>query len=385
MTEENKINLVLGATSLVNPLTGIGQYTLNLARELSTISKLDIDYFYAYYWSRVLKVEELIAAGKVKSLIRKYVPCAYKIRRQIQQKAFNSHNLEKIDLYHEPNFLPLNFDGSIVITVHDLSFIRHPQVHPIERVRLMNELLPKAVLNANCIIADSQFTKQEIISEFAIDENKVKVTPLGKSKDFHPRSAIELKHTLDKFGLKYGQYVLTVGTLEPRKNIAQVIAAYQKLPHQFAIRFPLVVVGVRGWKEKGLLSTLDILINQGKAHVLGYVSSEDLVKLYSGARAFVFPSIYEGFGLPPLEAMASGIPVITSNTSSIPEVVESAGLMFDIHDVDTMSQQILMVCEDNTEFNRLSQAGLIQADKFSWKACAEYTLEAYDYALNHQP
>ena len=380
---EKKINLVLGATSLVNPLTGIGQYTLNLARELSTNNKLDIDYFYAYYWSRVLKVEDSLAAGKAKSWIRKYVPYAYKIRRQIQQKAFSTHNLEKIDLYHEPNFLPLNFDGNTVITVHDLSFIRHPQAHPIERVRMMNELLPKAVLNANCIIADSQFTKQEIISEFAIDENKVKVTPLGKSKDFHPRSVIELKNTLNIFGLIYGQYVLTVGTLEPRKNIAQVVAAYKKLPHQFAIRFPLVVVGVRGWKEKGLLSTLDILINQGKAHVLGYVSSEDLAKLYSGARAFVFPSIYEGFGLPPLEAMASGIPVITANNSSIPEVVESAGLMFDIHDVDTMSQQILKVCEDDAEFNRLSQAGLIQADKFSWKACAELTLEAYDYALNH--
>src|SRR5688572_29154998 len=111
MIVEQKINLVIGATSLVNPLTGIAQYTLNLAQELSTTNKLDIDYFYAYHWSRTLKVEDSVAAGKVKSWVRKYIPHSYKIRRHIQQKAFSSHNLEKIDLYHEPNFLPLNFEG----------------------------------------------------------------------------------------------------------------------------------------------------------------------------------------------------------------------------------------------------------------------------------
>ena len=148
MTYEQKTNLVIGASSLVNPLTGIGQYTLNLARELSANDKLDIEYFYSYYWSRTLKVDDSIAAGKVKSWIRKYIPYSYKIRRHIQQKAFSSHDLGRIELYHEPNFLPFKFEGKTVITLHDLSFIRHPQSHPIERVRMMNELIPKALRQA---------------------------------------------------------------------------------------------------------------------------------------------------------------------------------------------------------------------------------------------
>ncbi len=383
MTEHKKLKLAIGATSLVNPLTGIGQYTLNLAKELSTYDKFDIDYFYIFYWSKTLKVENAIATSKTKSWLRRNVPYSYKIRRGIQEKAFKIGTTTKFDLYHEPNFLPLNFDSRTIVTIHDLSYIRHPKAHPIERVRIMNSLMPKAIEKSDCIIADSEFTKQEILSEFSISEIKIKVTPLGKSLDFYPRLESELQDILTKYGLKFGQYTLTVGTLEPRKNIIQVIKAYQNLPHRFAIQFPLVVVGVRGWKESSLLKDLDNLVRQNKAMVLGFVSAEELPKLYSGARMFVFPSIYEGFGLPPLEAMASGIPVITSNTSSIPEVVGSAGLLFEINDVDTMCQQIIKVYEDDAVFNSLSQAGLIQADKFSWKKCAELTLEAYDYALNN--
>ena len=383
MIENKKIKLAIGATSLVNPLTGIGQYTLNLAKQLSTDNKFDLDYFYGFYWSKTLKIEDTIATSALKSWIRKNIPYSYKIRRGVQKKAFNSANLKDFDLYHEPNFLPLSYECKTVVTIHDLSYIRHPHAHPIERVRIMNELLPEAIEKSNCIIADSEFTKQEIISEFSLDALKIKVVPLGKSAEFYPRLEIELEDTLTKYGLKFGQYTLTVGTLEPRKNITQVIKAYQNLPHSFAIQFPLVVVGVRGWKESNLLKELDKLISQNKAFVLGFVSDEDLPKLYSGARTFVFPSIYEGFGLPPLEAMASGIPVITSNTSSIPEVVGKSGLMFDIGDVETLSKQIMQVSESNVEFARLSQAGLLQARHFTWKETAQLTSNAYDYALEN--
>lgn len=383
MVNSKKINLAIGATSLVNPITGIGQYTFNLAKELSTDNKFDIDYFYTYYWSKALKVEDSIATGSIKSWIRKNIPYSYKIRRGIQKKAFNKGNFNKFDLYHEPNFLPLSFSCKTVVTIHDLSYIHHPNAHPVERVRIMNDLLPGAIEKSNCIIADSEFTKKEIITAFSSESSKIKVTPLGKAAEFYPRPESELTATLLKYGLKFGQYSLCVGTLEPRKNIIQVIKAYQNLPHRFALQFPLVVVGMRGWKESVLLKELDKLIKQNKAFVLGFVSAEDLPKLYCGARSFVFPSLYEGFGLPPLEAMACGTPVIAANTSSIPEVIGTAGLMFNINDVDMLGQHLMGVCEDDAEFNRLSQAGLIQADKFSWKKCAELTIEAYDYALNN--
>jgi len=380
---DNQLNLIVGATSLVQPLTGIGQYTLNLAQELSANPRLNIDYFYGYSWAKTPEVRDRINAGKVRNFVRKFIPSAYELRRFAQQKTFNLHNSKsRADIYHEPNFLPLEFDGPTVITVHDLSYIRHPEAHPLERVRVMNKLLPPAIEKSSCIIADSNFTKSEIVSEFNIDSNKIRVTQLGKSADFYPRSKAETQDVLKKYNLKQGKYLLAVGTLEPRKNLTQVVSAYRNLPSDLARQFPLVIVGVRGWKEAGLLTELEILLKEKKAFLLGYVPANDLPYLYSGARAFVFPSLYEGFGLPPLEAMACGTPVITSNTSSIPEVVGNAGLMAEIGDVDTMKSYIERVCEDEAECIQLSAAGIEQASKFSWQECAKQTFDAYLFALN---
>jgi glycosyltransferase involved in cell wall biosynthesis len=381
--ENRQINLIVGATSLVQPLTGIGQYTLNLAQELTKNPQLSIDYFYGLSWSKAAVIRDLHSAGKFKSIVRKFLPNSYELRRFAQQKAFNLHKHKiKADIYHEPNFLPLEFDGPTVITVHDLSYIRHPDAHPFERVRVMNKLLPPAIEKSSCIIADSNFTKSEIVSEFNIDCNKVRVTQLGKSSDFYPRSVAETQDVLKKYNLNPGKFLLAVGTLEPRKNLTQVISAYRKLPSDLARQFPLVIVGVRGWKVQGLLTELELLLKENKAYLLGYVPASDLPYLYCGARAFVFPSLYEGFGLPPLEAMACGTPVITSNTSSIPEVVGDAGFMVSIGDVDQMKNYIEEICEDDAVHLKLSAAGIEQAGKFSWAECARQTFDAYLFALN---
>lgn len=391
MRENNKINLVIGATSLIQPLTGIGQYTLNLAQELSLNLNLNIDYFNGYSWTKDPSVRVISTSNtkvlpnfaSFKKVIRNVVPKAYELRRFAQQQAFNRRSSKlKVDIYHEPNFLPLEFNGPTAITVHDLSYIRHAEAHPAERIRVMNKLLPQAIEKSNCIIADSHFTKAEILREFKIDSNKVHVTHLGKSSDFHHRSQIDSQKILHKYNLTYGNYILAVGTLEPRKNLTQVISAYRLLPSKIAKKFPLVLVGVRGWKEKGLLNELETLLKENKAYILGYVPANDLPFLYSGARAFVFPSLYEGFGLPPLEAMSCGTPVITSNTSSIPEVVGSAGLMVSIGDVDAMKSHIEAVCEDDNVHTKLSIAGLKQSENFSWAECANQTFDAYQYALN---
>ena len=385
MSKQKQINLILGATSLVQPLTGIGQYTLRLSQELEKNNQLQTSYFNGYAWSSSANVRSLPNIGKLKKFVSKYLPYAYEFRRIAQQKAFNlSDNKLKANVYHEPNFLPLEFDGPTVITVHDLSYIRHPEAHPYQRVRIMRKLLPAAIEKSNCIIADSHFTKHEIASEFAVDVNKIHVTHLGTSKEFYPRPPFEIQDILNKYKLIAGQYVLTVGTLEPRKNLIQVISAYQIMPAELALKFPLVIVGIKGWKEKTLLKELEILLEQKKAFLLGYVPSADLPYIYCGARVFVFPSIYEGFGLPPLEAMACGTPIITSNTSSIPEVVGQAGLMVNISDVDMMKNHLVMVCEDDQLHAELSIAGLKQSKKFSWAECARQTFDAYQYALNGQ-
>lgn len=379
---KSNIKVALGTSSLISPLTGIGNYTLNIAKELAGRDDVNIECFYGHKWSNKIETINIPKANALKKMVRKILPQAYKARRIVQQISFNAgmKNAE-FDVYHEPNFIPFEFSGPRVITVHDLSYLRFPHAHPEDRVRMMTEMLPPAIEHSQCIIADSYFTKMEILSEFGVADEKVHVTHLGKSASFYPRDKLSVSKILEKYSLTMGRYVIAVGTLEPRKNLIQAIQAYQTLPDKLAKEFPLVIVGMRGWKEKGLVSDLDNLISQGKAKMLGYVPSDELPYLYSGARSLVFPSLYEGFGLPVLEAMACGAPIIASNSSSIPEVVGEAGLLVDVGDVDTMASSILTLCEDDSEFLRLSEQGLIQADKFSWEQCAKDTYSAYQYAL----
>ena len=382
MSSQDQINLIVGATSLVQPLTGIGQYTLRLVAELAKNEHINTNYFNGYSWSTSASVRSFPNIGNLKKNISKFLPYAYEFRRFAQQKAFNVGNHKiKADVYHDPNFLPLVFDGPTVITVHDLSYIRHPEVHPYQRVRIMRKLLPPAIEKSSCIIADSHFTKSEIAKEFSIDVNKIKVIHLGVSEEFYPRTNAESQQVLNKYNLIVGKFILAVGTLEPRKNLIQVISAYLLMSSELALEFPLVIVGVRGWKEKGFLKELEKLLFEKKAFLLGYVPSNELPFIYSGARAFIFPSLYEGFGLPPLEAMACGTPVITSNTSSIPEVVGDAGSTVSIGDVDALKNYIEILCRDDLIHTKYAAAGITQAAKFSWADCAKKTLEAYQFAM----
>lgn len=376
------IKVAVGATSLITPLTGIGNYTLNLTKLLLDNPLIEMEGFYGYRWSKKLEPLTVRNIGKIKKVVSRLIPYSYASRRIAYQIAFNS-GIKKggFDLYHEPNFLPFEFKGATVITVHDLSYIRHPQAHPKERIRIMSELLPSAIENSQCIIADSHFTKLEICSEFSVPSSKIHVTHLGKSPSFYPRIKSDIPKVLQKYKLNLGQYVIAVGTLEPRKNLIQAIHTYQALPDKLAKRFPLTIVGMRGWKEEGLISDLNILIRQGKAKMLGYVSDHDLPYLYSGARSLIFPSLYEGFGLPILEAMACGTPVVASDSSSIPEVIGDAGILVEVGDVDIMKMSIEKICEDDEAFSRLSSLGITQAKKFSWEKCAEETYSAYQYAL----
>lgn len=380
---KQKISVLIGSTSLIKPLTGIGNYTLNLCNALTTRDDIELEYFYGAQAkkSNELKVVDSLHANKLKKYIRKFIPYAYKVRRFLEQNRFKAAGLEKIDVYHEPNFIPLDFNGPIVITVHDLSYLRYPEVHPKERVQMMNELMPVSIDKADCIIADSYFTKDEIVAEFKVDKANVHVTHLGKAPEYFPRSDFEVERVTKKFGLVAGKYTLAVGTIEPRKNLIQAIKAYQMLPKEIATLYPLVIVGMRGWKEDSVYLELLSLVEEKKAVILGYVDFDDLPILYSGARALIFPSLYEGFGLPVLEAMACGTPVIATNTSSIPEVVGEAGILIDIGDIKTMQKNIEALCLDNSLYQKYSDLGLKQATNFSWERCAQKTYEAYLYAI----
>ena len=382
--ERQSIRVVIGAASLIKPLTGIGVYTLNLSKVLSMHPNLNIEYLYANKRSKALETVNAPLLSKIKKLISRYIPRAYHVRQAMEQYVFNSGLGEKkFDLYHEPNFIPKKFDGPTVITVHDLSYIRFPEAHPAARVKMMEEMLPAAIVAADCIIADSYSTKREIMLEFDVPDEKIHVTHLGKAEGFYPRLQPEVIEVTKKYSLVSGEYNVVVGTIEPRKNLIQAIRAYKLLPDEVSKRFPLAIIGARGWKETGVLSELNALVEQDKVKMLGYVDSEDLPMLYTGARCLLFPSMYEGFGLPVLESMACGTPVVACNSSSIPEVIGDAGMLVEVGDAQGMKDCIERLCFDDAERSRLSGVGLVQAEKFSWENCAEQTYAAYLYALEH--
>lgn len=382
LRDSEPLHIALSTSSLIRPLTGIGQYTLHVSEALSRQTDLAMHYFYGYEWADAALPREVPNLAFAKKWFKRLVPQPYEVSRAIQQNRFNAGlSSRRPALYHEPNFLPFDFDGPTILTIHDLSYLRFPETHPDLRVRVMNKLLPPAIERAAHLLADSEFTRQEVIAEFGVPADRITTTLLGVSKQFRPRNALQCEAVLRRRGLTYGGFVLAVGTLEPRKNLLQVIRAYVGLPSRIALRYPLVIVGGTGWKSEGTAAELNALLANGRARQLGYLPEGELPIIYSAARMFVFPSLYEGFGLPAAEAMASGVPVIASDRASLPEVVGDAGVTVAPSDVDGMRNAILKLAEDDRERGLRAARGLAQAQNFSWARCARQTANAYRRVL----
>ena len=376
--EEAPLRVALSTSSLIRPLTGIGQYTLHVAGALARHPDLEMQFFYGYDWSSSAEPRAIKHLAPFKKWFKRLMPKPYEVSRAFQQNRFTaglaSH---KPEIYHEPNYLPFDFDGPTILTIHDLSYLRYPETHPDLRVRIMNKLLPRAIERAAHLLADSEFTRREVMETFGVAPDRITTTLLGVSKSFYPRSAGECAAVLRRHDLTHRGYVLAVGTLEPRKNLLQVIRAYVGLPSRVARRYPLVIVGGSGWKSENTDAELNALVIDKRARRLGYVHEDELPVIYSGARMFVFPSLYEGFGLPAAEAMASGVPVIASDRASLPEVVGDAGVTIAPEDVDGMRQAIQRLAEDDDERAYREQVGLAQAERFSWARCADLTADVY--------
>lgn len=283
---------------------------------------------------------------------------------------------KRCGLYHEPNNIPMHWAGPCVTTVHDLSVLRHPEWHPADRVRWYEREFCTSLGRVNHFIAVSQFTKQEMIDLVGVDPECITVVPLGPRAVFRPRDTTQVNNWLKSHGYRT-EYVLSVGTLEPRKNLATTLAAYGALPQDCRKRFPLLIAGIGGWGDETVKVMIDRHHLRDDVHMLGYVEDEALAYLYAGARALVWPAHYEGFGLPPLEAMACGTPVIASNTTAIPEVVAGAGLLVDPNDARAVTNTLRRVLEDDSLAGELSANGLARSRAFSWETCAKAHADVY--------
>jgi alpha-1,3-rhamnosyl/mannosyltransferase len=286
----------------------------------------------------------------------------------------------KADLWHFTNYVAPPTNKPFVLTVYDLSFVRHPDFAEPKNLAYLQRFVPDSLERARRIITISDFVRDEILEAFKVPADKVTVTPLAAPPEFSRKvPPAELSNVTDKYGID-GEYFLAVGTLEPRKNLKTLLLAFAAARRQTTEQ--LVVVGGQGWLFE---ETQDLLRKLGlgsRVIFTDYVPARELPALYAGAKLFVFPSFYEGFGIPILEAMAAGTPVICSNTSSLPEVGGTAALYFDPNDTEALKLALRRTLADDQLRARLAEAGREQAAGFTWQRTAELTLAAYRQALN---
>lgn len=381
------MKVILSVEPIKYPLTGIGRYTFELARRVGTLDDVDALRFYASGAMR----DDIPSAQEIASSSNAHVSVANRIKRQLARnklivdlyrlyrKQASTNVLKGLEdhIYHGPNFYLPDFDGPSVVTIHDLSVFTMPQFHPRERVLVLGKEVESALKKATRIVTDSDYIRSEVISYFGLEEDRVGVAKLACDDEFHPRSEPEIKPVLDQYGLGYNGYALYTGTIEPRKNLSNLIDAYGRLPTELKNRYPLVLAGYKGWNNEAIMKRIEKGQRQGWVKYLGFVPQEHLPLLYAGARLFGFPSVYEGFGLPVLEAMASGIPVLTTAVASLPEVGGDAVLYTEPDDVGAMTRALEKGLDDGLWRKRAITAGLARAQSFSWQQCAAETAEIY--------
>lgn len=287
---------------------------------------------------------------------------------------------QPVDLWHFTNYSIMPTTKPYVVTVYDMVHHYYPEYVAAKTLARLQKYLPKTLAGAAHIMAISEATKQSYVEVMGIDPGKITVTLLAADEMFFEQaSPADLAAAKARYALS-DSYLLAVGTLEPRKNLRTLLETFAELkddvPHQ------LVVVGGQGWSFEETAELIGALGLTERVIFTGYAPRTELPALYQGADAFVFPSHYEGFGIPPLEAMASGTPVISSNTSSLPEVVGTAALTFDPNDGEQLRQTLGQLLSDAGLQEELSRKGLAQARQFSWQKMARETLTVYHQAMH---
>lgn len=308
---------------------------------------------------------------------------------QSSLETLDPNSLQNADIYHStylalPEQVKALTGTHLFLTLYDLIPLLYPQ-YSSGYIDSIFEAILSSINEDTWLLSISEATKVDLCSHLKIDPARVFVTPLAADHElFYPvTDAAALGRVRDKYGIQNAPYVLSLCTIEPRKNIDHVIRCFVKLMREKKTPdLQLVLAGSKGWNYDHIFREIDgAEAFKDNIVVTGFVANEDLAALYSGALVFVFPSLYEGFGLPPLEAMQCGVPVITSNTSSLPEVVGEAGIMLDPHDVDGLCQSVLDIYQSTEMRAVMGRKSLERAKQFSWKRCAELTVQAYQTAL----
>lgn len=378
---------------VLSQMAGIGQYTFNLVKNLI---KLDQENNYLLYPVFEYNRDYSFYVKNLQELKHQNVKIAYqnlpkKIVKGLWNKKlsnFNSNLIDlenylkfgNIDLLHSTTFYLPKFKKKCtkVVTIYDVSFMTHPEHHTAETIENCTKGTKEAVNIADIILVISEHTKKDLIEYFKVSADKIIVTYLGKDESFRKvNDSIFINNFLAKHNLPK-DYILFVGSLEPRKNVKGLIKAYAQLSEQLKQNYPLVITGAKGWLNSDIYPLVQDLKLEKYLHFTGYITQEEMPLLYSQSSLFVYPSLYEGFGLPVLEAMACEVPVITSNISSIPEITgENGAILINPNNDEELSNKIKEVLESSILAENLAKNGKLQSEKFSWENCAKETLKIY--------
>jgi len=385
MTDNKKLRIGLEVSSLINhgQDIGAGRYILNLVRSLLDIDRINSYLLFGTHTdTRYLDLAFGLGRGLPDSRIGfRFIKVPEKCIKAQERLRFPPIEFMgfKADVFHCMDYMiPPTFNKNIVLTVHDLAFMRFPEFNFEWFIKKYSRMVAKNIMKSRKVLASSESTGRDIIKFYGTMPDKVEVVHLAASPLFKKFEPNEIdKATVSKFGIK-GPYILSVGTIEPRKDFVTLIKAYNmardKKPESF---HKLVIAGRTGWKSEATYNEYKLSSFKDDIVFTGRISDQELVQLYNQADIFVYTSLFEGFGFPPLEAMSCGLPVICSDSSSIGEVLGDAGILVNPGDICGFADNILKVLSDNGLMERLSIDSLKRAEKFSWEQTARKTLEIF--------
>lgn len=376
------MKIAINTLSLNRTKAGMGNYIKNLVNVLSEIDK-DNTYFVLVsernkdFFRIRQKNFKIINLGKIVTMD---LPRLF--WEQISLPRFLKKN--RIDVLHSPGFvMPIMSKAKNVLTMADMTFFTHPEAHTLAKRAYFWMFMPISIKKADKIISISENTKKDILDHVKVDKKKIRTVHLAADRSFKELNKDKCRKEIKERYDVGSPFILFIGMIEPRKNLERLITAFSELKKKENMQHKLVIVGKKGWKFDSIFKTIKKERLEQEIIFTGYVPDEDLAKFYNAADFFVYPSLYEGFGLPVLEAMACGCPVITSNVSSMPEVAGDAGLLINPESVKDIADAIKKVINDKELQKKMRKQGIKQSSRFSWKKTAEKTLRIYEEVYNN--
>jgi glycosyltransferase involved in cell wall biosynthesis len=376
-----KIRIGIDISRTIEESTGVGYYAKNLVHALAKVDSENDYILYGIFYDCYPKGWKRADIPKTSNfrLHQKNFPSWWADRKWKNFGKYKEKLFGGIDILHSTAFtMPLVSKPKVVVTIHDLSIFIYPEHHTEANYQFVTRNVHQAARRANFIIAVSESSKREVMRFLHMPEEKIGVVYEAAGDIFHQKcpsdtvAVIKNKYKINK------RYFLSVGSLEPRKNLGRALVAFKALIEMKKADYQFVITGGKGWKNEAFYNLIRKLDIDEHLVFTGYVPEEDLPALYQGADVFVYPSLYEGFGLPVLEAMASGIPVITSNTSSLPEVAGDAAILVNPMEVFELYEAMEALASRPELRDELKKKGLERSTKFTWEEAARQTIRIYE-------